>query len=126
LIAGIGTDRVVIARIEQSLHRFGTRLVKRLYTEQEYQHACQHKKIARRLAMMFAAKEAVVKALGTGFVRNIRAKDIEVDYLPSGQPIIHLHAGAAHEAKTQHIHTIHLSLSDDGGIAMAFVVAEKD
>lgn len=126
MIAGIGTDRVVIARIQQSLQRFGTRFVQRLYTEKEYQHACQKKNTARRLAMMFAAKEAAVKALGTGFIRDIHAKSIEVDYLPSGQPVLHLHAGAAQEAHKQGIARLHLSLTDDGGVATAFVVAEKD
>jgi len=126
VIFGIGTDRVVIERIARSLERFGQRFVQRLYTEKEYQHACQKKNPARRLAMMFAAKEATFKALGTGFIHEMRAKDIEVDYLESGQPVIHLHATVALFAQNNGIANMHLSLTDDGGIAMAFVVAEKD
>ncbi|MDQ6962903.1 MAG: holo-ACP synthase [Mariprofundaceae bacterium] len=126
MIFGIGTDRVVIDRIAHSLARFDQRFVQRIYTKSEYKHACKHQNKARRLAMMFAAKEATVKAIGTGFVGDIRPRDVEVDYLESGQPILHLHAGVAEAAQARGISQMHLSLSDDGGVAIAFVVAEKD
>ena len=66
-IVGIGTDRVMVARIRSSVERFGDRFVQRVYTQCEYEQAKAKGDLARRLAMLFAAKEAVAKALGTGF-----------------------------------------------------------
>ncbi|MDQ6953230.1 MAG: holo-ACP synthase [Mariprofundaceae bacterium] len=123
MILGIGVDRIAIQRVEKSLARFGNRFVRRVYTDAEYELA-QAKAVARRLAMFFAAKEAVSKALGTGFV-GFGMKDVEVVYLDSGQPEIILHAGAQQRAKFLSVSKIHLSLTDDDGVAMAFAVAES-
>jgi len=124
VIVGIGVDRIALARVEKSLTRFGNRFIKRIYTDIEYELA-QKKGVVRRLAMFFAAKEAVSKALGTGFV-GFGMRDIEVNYHKSGKPMVILHAGAKQRAKNLNIHAIHLSLTDDDGVAMAFVVAEKN
>jgi len=75
--------------------------------------------------MFFAAKEAVSKALGTGFV-GFAMKDIEVCYLKSGKPEITLHGSAKQKAHDLSISHIHLSLTDDDGKALAFVVAETN
>jgi len=123
MIVGIGVDRVVISRIRGSLARFSDRFVTRVYTAAEYDLA-QKKGVERRLAMFFAAKEAVSKALGTGFV-GFGMKDIEVTYEESGKPNIILHAGASMQAECLGITTIHISLTDDEGVAMAFAVAES-
>ena len=123
-IVGIGTDRVVIARIAASLDRFGERFTRRIYTETELAQARARGNVARRLAMLFAAKEASAKALGTGFRRGIAMRDIETVHLPSGKPEIRLHAAAADVAAELGIITLHVSLTDDDGIAMAFAVAE--
>jgi len=121
-IVGIGTDIVQIKRIEQSVTRFDMRFIQRVFTDAEY-HLAQQRGTCRRLAMFFAAKEAASKALGTGFV-GFGMKDIEVTYLQSGKPTIILHRQAQHIAKQLGITNIHLSLTDDNGMAMAFVVAE--
>ena len=121
-IFGIGTDIVQIKRIEQSLSRFDQRFIERVYTANEYNLA-QQRGTSRRLAMFFAAKEAVSKALGTGFV-GFAMKDIEVVYLDSGKPEINLHSGARIKAQELDIINIHVSLTDDAGTAMAFVIAE--
>jgi len=121
-IFGIGLDRIAIARIKKSVARFEQRFVQRIYTDQEYDLA-KKKGVYRRLAMFFAAKEAVSKALGTGFV-GFGMKDIEVEYLASGKPTVNLHGGAKQRAAALHIQMIHLSLTDDDGVAMAFAVAE--
>ena len=121
-IVGIGTDIVQIKRIEQSVTRFDMRFIQRVFTDAEY-HLAQQRGTIRRLAMFFAAKEATSKALGTGFV-GFGMKDIEVSYLQSGKPTIILHRQAQHIAKQLGITNIHLSLTDDNGMAMAFVIAE--
>ncbi len=121
-IFGIGTDIVQIKRIEQSLSRFGQRFIERVYTANEYSLA-QQRGTFRRLAMFFAAKEAVAKALGTGFI-GFAMKDIEVVYLDSGKPEINLHGRARLKAQELDIINIHVSLTDDAGTAMAFVIAE--
>jgi len=122
VIIGIGVDRIALARVEKSLARFGNRFVKRIYTDLEYELS-QKKGVVRRLAMFFAAKEAVSKALGTGFI-GFGMKDIEINYQKSGKPVVVLHAHAKQYAASLNVHTIHLSLTDDDGVAMAFAVAE--
>lgn len=125
-IFGIGTDRVVIARITASLERFGDRFVDRVYTATEVEQARAKGNVARRLAMLFAAKEAASKALGTGFRHGITLRDIEAIHQPSGKPEIILHGVAARIAAESGIQRVHLSLTDDDGIAMAFAIAESD
>ncbi|MDQ7004230.1 MAG: holo-ACP synthase [Ghiorsea sp.] len=123
-IVGIGTDIVKISRIEQSFTRFEQRLIDKVFTPSEYTLA-KKRGIYRRLAMFFAAKEAVAKALGTGFV-GFGMKDIEVFYLDSGKPEIILHGHAKKKAKQLGITRIHISLTDDAGAAMAFAIAETN
>lgn len=121
-IVGIGTDIVQINRIEQSFHRFEQRFIDKVYTPAEYSLA-QQRGTYRRLAMFFAAKEATAKALGTGFM-GFGMKDVEVFYLDSGKPEIILHGNAKMKANQLGITHIHVSLTDDAGAAMAFVIAE--
>lgn len=123
-IVGIGTDRVVIARIEHALLRFGRRFEQRLYTDEEIAQADVKGNRARRMAMLFAAKEAVSKALGTGFHQGVAPKDIETIHQPSGKPEIRLYHGARAAAERLGIEVVHVSLTDDDGIAMAFAIAE--
>jgi len=123
MIIGIGVDKVAISRIENSLSRFSNRFIQRVYTDAEYELA-KAKGIHRRLAMFFAAKEAVSKALGTGFV-GFGMRDIEVVYQSSGKPDVVLHGGALAQAKALGVAHIHLSLSDEDGTALAFSIAES-
>jgi len=126
LIVGVGVDRVVIARIEAALARFGDRFTRRVYTEAEITQAYAKGNPARRLAMVFAAKEAVSKALGTGFRGGIAMQQIETLHQPTGKPEITLHGVAQTTADALHIRRVHVSLTDDGGIAMAFAMAESE
>ncbi|RMG91857.1 MAG: holo-[acyl-carrier-protein] synthase [Zetaproteobacteria bacterium] len=123
-IVGIGVDRIRIDRVAGTWDRFGERFVSRVYTPREVSQAMVRGNPARRLAMLFAAKEAVAKALGTGFRQQVAPRDIETLHAPSGKPEVRLHHGAAKVAKDLHIRQIHVSLSDDDGIAMAFAIAE--
>jgi len=125
VIIGIGTDRIAIARIEKSLARFGERFIQRVYTEAEISQAQARGNPARRFAMLFAAKEAVSKALGTGFKQGVAPCHIETIHQSSGKPEVHLHAGASRAASHIGVDTVHVSLTDDDGVAMAFAVAEK-
>ncbi len=122
-IQGIGIDRVKIKRIEHAVQRFKHRFIQRIFTANEYTLA-QQRGTFRRLAMFFAAKEAVAKALGTGFV-GFSMKDVEVVYLASGKPEIILHGRAKTIAAALDVQQIHLSLTDDDGTAMAFAVADS-
>jgi len=125
MIVGVGTDRILISRIEQALAGFGARFEQRVYTDEELRQARAKGHTARRLAMLFAAKEAVAKALGTGFHQGVAARHIETIHQPSGKPEVYLHAGAAQVAGKLGVDRVHVSLTDDGGVAMAFAVAES-
>lgn len=125
MIIGIGIDRMSVERIRSAHSRFQQRFVDRLFTKDEQVLIQKKHPIERRLAMFFAAKEAVSKALGTGFA-GVSPLHIEVVYHDSGKPGVRLHASAAAVASRQGISKIHLSLSDDEGVAMAFAVAEGE
>ncbi|MDT8375964.1 MAG: holo-ACP synthase [Mariprofundaceae bacterium] len=123
-ILGIGTDRVVIERVERSLNRFGDRFIRRIYTDAEHQQALGKGNSVRRLAMLFAAKEAVSKALGTGFHQGVTPKSIETIHQASGKPAINLYGAARKRADALGVTQVHVSLTDDDGVAMAFAIAE--
>lgn len=124
-VVGIGVDRIAIARVASALERFDSRFVRRVFTEAEYAQASAKGNTARRLAMLFAAKEAVVKALGTGFRQGVAPSHVETIHQPSGKPEVSLHGGAARAAARLGIRAVHVSLSDDDGIAVAFAIAES-
>jgi len=124
MILGIGTDRIAVARVRASLERFGDRFVQRVYTQCEYRQARARGDLARRLAMLFAAKEAVAKALGTGFHQGVTPRLIETIHQPSGKPECILHGAAKAAAGQLGVNAVHISLTDDDGIAMAFAIAE--
>jgi len=123
-IVGIGVDRIGVARIESSLERFGDRFIHRVYTTDEIRQARSKGNFARRLAMLFAAKEAVAKALATGFRQGVAPIHIETVHQPSGKPEINLYHGAREAASRLNVSVMHVSLTDDDGVAMAFVIAE--
>jgi len=125
-IVGIGVDRILIERVARSYERFGDRFVDRVYTDNEHQQALSKGNITRRLAMLFAAKEAVSKALGTGFHQGVSPKLIETIHLPSGKPEINLYGTAQRKAEALGISQVHISLTDDDGVALAFAIAEQD
>ncbi len=124
MIAGVGVDRIAIERVEAAIERHGERFVQRIYTAGEIRQARAKGHPARRFAMLFAAKEAVSKALGTGFREGVAFDSIETIHQASGKPDVMLHAGAKKRADALDIHSVHLSLTDDDGVAMAFAVAE--
>lgn len=129
-IVGVGNDIISILRIAELYEKFGDKFLARIFTEGEIAHAPVHlQKRVCYFAKRFAAKEAAVKALGTGFRYGIAFTDIEVISDDHGKPTLFF-SGAAQAilmnlSKNQASH-IHLSLSDDRNYATAFVVIEKE
>jgi holo-[acyl-carrier protein] synthase len=128
MIIGIGSDLIDIRRIENTLKRFGDRFIKRVYTEGERKKAVSRANSAPTYAKRFAAKEACAKALGTGFNSGVFLRDMGVINHSSGQPAFELTGGARArlEAITPPgmLARIHLTITDDGPLAQAFVIIE--
>src|SRR5262245_64180456 len=98
MITGIGIDVVQNERIRDSIQRFGDRFLNRIYTEGEIEYCKKCAQPEIHFAARFAAKEAAFKALGTGWARGVKWKDVEVVRLPYGRPEIHLQGEAMVEA----------------------------
>ena len=123
MILGIGTDLAVIERVEKAIDRHGERFAKRILTDVELARYRDHPQPAAYLAKRFAAKEATAKALGTG-IGPISWQDMQVGRTEAGAPVMQL-LGAAAVTVAQHDKVVcHLSITDDGGLAQAFVVLE--
>lgn len=86
MITGIGNDIIEIKRIDGAIQRYGQRFLDRIFTKAEQEYCLRHRESARHFAGRFAAKEAIVKALGTGFTRGISWLDIEILGDASGKP----------------------------------------
>lgn len=128
MIIGIGHDQVDIRRIGETLARFGSRFLDRVYTTAEQARAARKTDPIPTYAKRWAAKEAVAKALHTGIGAQASMREIEVQNGPAGQPFLRLSGNAL---KTLEKMTpsgyqahLHLSLSDDWPFASAFVIIE--
>lgn len=126
MILGIGNDICDIRRIEKTLERFGERFLDRVFTEVERKRAFSRAGPAETLAKRFAAKEAVSKALGTGFRFGVHLKDIGVINAPTGRPTVALTGGAAQHLQRLtppgHTAKIDLTLTDDYPLAEAVAI----
>jgi len=120
----VGTDLVAVPRIAQLVADYGERFTQRVFTECERADCSRGAAETRMnsLAARWAAKEAVAKALGTGF-GPINHLEIEITRDECGGPHVHLHGQAAALAQARGLHHWAISLSHDGGLALAFVVA---
>lgn len=123
MIFGIGTDLLDMRRIEKALVRT-PRLPQRILTPTELQQYQQSRRQVNFLAKRFAAKEAAVKALGTGIGRGISWQHFEVSHDELGRPLISLSGNARQRAEQASITRLHLSYSDEGDNIIAFVIAE--
>jgi len=124
-IRAIGTDIVAIQRMRELVARYGARLPRRLLSSHERESLPANPEVqAAYMARRFAAKEAAVKALGTGIARGVRFADLAVHHEPLGRPYLVLDGGAAQWAAWIGVAQCHLSLSDERDYALAFVVLE--
>ena len=128
MIIGIGSDLCDITRVEEVLARHGERFITRCFTDIERKKSEGRAQRAASYAKRFAAKEACSKALGTGLSRGVYWRDMGVVNLPSGKPTMKLTGGAAEQLKRLtpegHEALIHLSMTDEPPMAMAYVIIE--
>jgi holo-[acyl-carrier protein] synthase len=128
VIIGLGNDLCDISRVEKTLARFGERFTMRCFTDIERRKSDARAQRAASYAKRFAAKEACAKALGTGMAWGVYWRDLGVVNLPSGKPTMRLTYGAAKAlarlVPEGHEPHIHLTITDDGGMAQAFVIIE--
>lgn len=125
MIHGIGTDIVEVSRIEQSLARFGDAFAQRILTEAEYLEFELSQVKARFLAKRFAAKEAFGKALGTGLRAPVAMQHIGVGHNDLGKPVLVLAPALQSWVEARGVKLMHVSISDEKALAVAFVVLEN-
>jgi len=126
MILGIGTDLCEIRRIEQALERFGERFARRILVESELAVFQRRRLKAAYLAKRFAAKEAFSKALGTGIHFPVNWHNVWVVNDRSGKPMLEFSKPLAELLERRGIEKVHVSLTDEIGMACAFVIAEGD
>jgi holo-[acyl-carrier protein] synthase len=125
LIIGLGLDISEIDRIEAALTRHGMAILQRLYTPQEIAYCESFKNKFERYAGRFAAKEAGMKALGTGWRRGVRWRDLEVVRQPGGKPTLQLAGAALQIANGLGVKNISLTITHSGNLALAEVIFES-
>lgn len=124
MIYGIGVDLLRVERMQKAWERHGERIARKLLSEAELQRMATRSNPVRVLAMAFAAKEAFVKALGTGFRGEIGFRDAGVLSEPSGKPVLAFSPALQRHLASLGIARSHLSLTDEGGMICAMVVLE--
>jgi holo-[acyl-carrier protein] synthase len=124
MIIGSGIDLAEIARIRQSVDRYGERFLDRVYTKAEQAYCLRKRNSAESFAARFAAKEAGAKALGTGINFGVRWLEIEVVREASGRPTIQFHGRAAAIAARLGVARTALSITHTADLAMASVLLE--
>ena len=120
-IHGIGIDIVEVARIQEASDRWGARFEQRVYTHQELTYCGDAPSRYWRLAARFAAKEATLKALGTGLTSGMRWQDVEIQANTVGKPEIVLHGEVQRYANEHNIGAIYVSMSHTNAYAVAQV-----
>ena len=126
MILGLGTDIVSTDRLDRMVEMYGDRFLSRVFTRREIEVAGQRATLGERLGTRFAAKEATMKALGTGWRGGVQFTQIEVRKQPSGMPEIILSGAAKQRAEELGVTRIHLSLSHETDKAMAVVILEGE
>ncbi len=124
VIVGLGLDIAEVERIEAAIKRHGAPFLERLYTPEEMAYCEKHRNKYERYAARFAAKEAAMKALGTGWSGGVRWRDIEVVRATSGKPSLQLHGEAHNMAMKLGVKNIALTITHSGNLALAEVIFE--
>ena len=125
-ILGIGTDIVECLRIAQMIERHGELFITRVYTDVEIRYCRARKAATQHYAGRWAAKEAVLKALGTGLRSGISWRDIEISNTRQGGPAVALHGGALEVFERAGIRRIHVAISHCRCHAVAYAIAEGE
>ncbi len=125
MIVGTGFDLASLVRIQSALERFGERFLLRILTREERVVMLAKKDAAAYVAGRFAAKEAAMKALGTGFARGVTFQDAEILPLPSGHPELKLRGMALNVARKLGAQRWHVSISHERNMAGAVVILES-
>ena len=125
-VLGIGTDITECLRIAQMIERHAEYFIDRVYTPEEIRYCRNRKQATQHFTGRWAAKEAVLKALGTGWRRGISWHDVEVCNEPGGRPVIVLRGGAREVARELGITRVHISISHCRSHAIAYAVAVGD
>lgn len=124
MILGTGVDIAEVPRIRSAIERHGSRFIQRIFTPLEIAYVERKANRFERYAARFAAKEAGMKAIGTGWKRGVLWRDFEVSNLPSGQPTLRLSGVASQIAGQLGVRRIALSLTHTAELAMAHVILE--
>jgi holo-[acyl-carrier protein] synthase len=125
VIFGIGVDVLEAARISQTLERFGTRFIEHLLMPQEHAQLALTARPERFLAMRFAAKEAIVKAMGTGFAHGVWIRDVGVVQNSWGKPEVVFSERGERVRRGLGVGDAHVTLSDERGLVVAVAVLMK-
>ncbi len=122
-VLGIGTDIVECLRIAQMIERHGELFIRRVYTPHEIEYCSSRRSATQHYAGRWAAKEAVLKALGTGWIRGISWRDVEVRHAPGGTPTIALAGGAREVCEKRAVAQMLISISHCRTHATAYALA---
>lgn len=125
MIVGTGIDIAEIVRFERFVSENNSALLERLFTPRERQYCSARKLAGQHYALRFAAKEAFLKALGTGLRNGISWLEMEVVHDELGKPMLELCGHAAEHFTSMGGSRCHLSLSHDAGCAVAMVILES-
>jgi holo-[acyl-carrier protein] synthase len=125
-ILGVGTDIVECLRIAQMIERHGELFINRVYTDAEIEYCRSRLAAMQHYAGRWAAKEAVLKALGTGWRRGIHWRDVEIANDADGKPSVKLRGAAREVMEQAGIRHLHLSISHCRSHAVAYAIAEGD
>lgn len=123
IIVGVGTDIVEVVRIGKMIERHGEVFLNRVYTDDEIRYCQRRKEYTQHYAGRWAAKEAVMKTLGTGFSRGVGWRDIEICSNRAGQPSIQLRGGAREVARQAGIGDVLVTISHCRAYATATAIA---
>jgi len=125
MIVGTGIDVIEVPRVAAALERFGERFLRRVFTDGEIRYCDSKANRVERYAARFAAKEAAMKALGTGWSHGVRWRDLEVLRQPGGRPTVAFHGKAAEFAAKLGVAHAALSLTHTKAEALAQVILEN-
>ncbi|MFB3825316.1 MAG: holo-[acyl-carrier-protein] synthase [Bryobacteraceae bacterium] len=125
MIVGTGVDLAEVPRIRAAVQRYGRHFLERVYTSAEIAYVERKANKYQRYAARFAAKEAGMKAIGTGWKGGVGWRDFEVANLPSGKPTLRFHGKAAEYAAALGVKNVSLSITHTAETALAHVILER-